>query len=313
VTNLGKFAEMESAAAAASAIAFDPLEKRLADFWNEHGLPPNILTDYLASKPDDTRAEGALKNAIESLGIGAVAGGGLFLGTKLLRALKSAERIRADAPDSIEPNTAFEGSTSGRASRAGNSDSVEPLAIAQGAARYRQFGNEKFVALSNGSVNLGEIPQNIARTIGREAAPIRLPQSVADEHLAGQRTRDINAAGYSDVAEFAYDIAKNYEEIWHGRGRALLLVKRIPSSKAGNAHTLIVQLEPAFDGSYYRVITTGNLRGKFPKGGNRRLLWLRASATSLTPAAGDESPFGGAAGNEAGSVSTSVGGQSNPP
>src|SRR5690606_22246478 len=66
------------------------------DFWNDHGLPQNILTDYLASNPDDTRAEGALKNAIESLGLGAVVGSGIFLGAKLLRALKGTEKSEVE-------------------------------------------------------------------------------------------------------------------------------------------------------------------------------------------------------------------------
>jgi hypothetical protein len=59
------------AGAGVDAAAFDPHEKRLSNLINEFapGLA-NPVTQYLASDPNDSRAEGRLKNALEGAGLG---------------------------------------------------------------------------------------------------------------------------------------------------------------------------------------------------------------------------------------------------
>jgi hypothetical protein len=96
LTKVGKFAQMESAAAIASTTVIDPLEERLSNTWQELGLPQNILTDYLAADPNDGEVEGRLKNAIESLALGTMLAGGLALSAKILRAAR-----RAITPQSV--------------------------------------------------------------------------------------------------------------------------------------------------------------------------------------------------------------------
>ncbi|MGH6820269.1 MAG: hypothetical protein ACREDU_05335, partial [Methylocella sp.] len=68
-------------------------EARLSNFWKDAGLPPNILTDYLASDPSDPAAEGRLKSAAESVLTG-LALEGLTLGARAIRAAKTVKRTK---------------------------------------------------------------------------------------------------------------------------------------------------------------------------------------------------------------------------
>lgn len=65
----------------------DPASGRLADIWKKMNLPPNILTDYLSSKPDDSEMESRFKNAVEGVGLGALTEG-VFMAARALRAMK---------------------------------------------------------------------------------------------------------------------------------------------------------------------------------------------------------------------------------
>lgn len=78
LTSLGSLAQSEAAAAAVSALVFDPHEARLSNLIQEHKTLANPVNEYLMSKPTDSASEGRFKNAIESLGFGMVAEG--FLG-----------------------------------------------------------------------------------------------------------------------------------------------------------------------------------------------------------------------------------------
>lgn len=51
---------------------FDENEERLAEVLNEMPVLSNIVTDYLADREDDSKAEARFKNALESVGLGAL-------------------------------------------------------------------------------------------------------------------------------------------------------------------------------------------------------------------------------------------------
>lgn len=73
-------------------------EARLSDWWKQSGLPQNVLTDYLSSKPDDSETEGRLKNAIEGLGLGTLTEG-VFRAASAIRAarqVKGAEKVEIE-------------------------------------------------------------------------------------------------------------------------------------------------------------------------------------------------------------------------
>lgn len=71
----------------------DPSSGRLADLWKKLELPQNVLTEFLASKPDDTQMEGRFKNALEGTGLGVLTEG-IFMAARALRAVKN---VRGEA------------------------------------------------------------------------------------------------------------------------------------------------------------------------------------------------------------------------
>lgn len=84
--------------AAASTVVLDPHEERLSDLIEEFPALQNPVTDYLASDPSDSAAEGRFKNALESIGldfalVGAVKAIKLLRAGKQPEALKEIERL----------------------------------------------------------------------------------------------------------------------------------------------------------------------------------------------------------------------------
>ena len=85
--------------AGADAFTFDPTEERLSNLILEHTELRLPILSYLASSPDDTRAEGRLKNAIEGLFLGVSADlvikliPGLVKGTKFVKAKMDAGEV----------------------------------------------------------------------------------------------------------------------------------------------------------------------------------------------------------------------------
>lgn len=85
--------------AGADAFTFDPTEERLSNLILEHTELRLPILSYLASSPDDTKAEGRLKNAIEGLFLGVSADlvikliPGLVKGTKFVKAKMDAGEV----------------------------------------------------------------------------------------------------------------------------------------------------------------------------------------------------------------------------
>ena len=91
---LGNIASGMAGGAVADAFVFDPQEERFSNIIQ--GTPlENPFTNYLAASPDDTRAEGMFKNAVE----------GIFLGGAVeaimgaARAIKKAKQVREVAQE----------------------------------------------------------------------------------------------------------------------------------------------------------------------------------------------------------------------
>lgn len=84
----GNFVAPAVAGMFADFAARDPSSGRLADLWKQMGLPQNVLTEYLSSKPGDTEVEARFKNAVEGVGLGVLTEG-IFLGARMIRAAKN--------------------------------------------------------------------------------------------------------------------------------------------------------------------------------------------------------------------------------
>lgn len=88
--------------------AFDPHQQRLSNLVQKFPALQNPVTEFLASTPEDGSAEGRFKNALEGLGLGVLTDG-LLKGVSILRNVRHAKQLAADAPvpatePQIEPN-----------------------------------------------------------------------------------------------------------------------------------------------------------------------------------------------------------------
>ena len=88
IRKAGGFTKASLHGAMADAVIFDPQEGRLADLIESNPSLQNPVTTYLKSDPNDSRAEGRFKNAIEGFGLG-FAIEGLFRTVKILKKRKN--------------------------------------------------------------------------------------------------------------------------------------------------------------------------------------------------------------------------------
>lgn len=86
----GKLLQAATAGAVADAAVFDAHEERLSDMVQQVPALQNPLTEYLASDPTDSEAEGRFKNAVEGLFIGSAVDG-LLKGVKLIKSHRAAK------------------------------------------------------------------------------------------------------------------------------------------------------------------------------------------------------------------------------
>jgi len=94
----GKAAPYIAGAIADSAV-FDPMEARLSDLVEEVPALSNPVTEYLASSPDDTAAQGRFKNAVEGLALGGATDALL----SAVKFIKSGKDIRQVAEETGQP------------------------------------------------------------------------------------------------------------------------------------------------------------------------------------------------------------------
>lgn len=73
ITKIGPLLKGMVAGVIADSTVMAPNEERLSNLIEDYPQLKNPITDYLQAKPDDSEAEGRLKNAIEGLIVGAIA------------------------------------------------------------------------------------------------------------------------------------------------------------------------------------------------------------------------------------------------
>ena len=94
---IGTGTQAVAAGAVADAFAFDPFEERLSNIAQDLGID-NFVTEFLATSPDDTEAEGRLKNAIEGGIIGKV---GETLTTAFFKGVRAFKEARSAADEGL--------------------------------------------------------------------------------------------------------------------------------------------------------------------------------------------------------------------
>ena len=90
LTKLGTLAKTAITSGIVGATSFSGQQARLSDLVQEHPRLANPVTEYLATDPDDTFAEGRFKNALEFMGIDVAVVGPFMLALKGLRGVKAA-------------------------------------------------------------------------------------------------------------------------------------------------------------------------------------------------------------------------------
>lgn len=95
-TRTGQVLQASAKGAAADFLAFDGMQNRLSNIVQEYPALENPVTGYLAASPEDTQAEGRLKNALEGLGIGATVDV-VLAGFRAMKAYRGGNKEAADA------------------------------------------------------------------------------------------------------------------------------------------------------------------------------------------------------------------------
>ena len=136
----------------------------------------------------------------------------------------------------------------------------------------------EFVLTRNGDINFGEISNQIAKKIYRQAGVIRLRIGVhegkrgdyGEKHIERQeRLKQLKNNGYDNARDFVHDVAVSFNIIYKGEGTRLIL------SRQGNITdtSLFVELIPSQDGDFYDVKTGLIARKNYFK--NKTPLWIK--------------------------------------
>ena len=142
----------------------------------------------------------------------------------------------------------------------------------------------EFVLTKNGNIDFGEIPENIAKEIKRQAGKIRLrigkhsassgesSENYGEAHISRTgRLKQLQNAGFETARDFVDFIGKNYTAIYSGGGRSLKL-----SFNGEKDFTMFVQLEPCDEGDFYDVKTAMITRKSYLK--KETPLWTKPVA-----------------------------------
>jgi hypothetical protein len=78
------------------ATMMDPTEERLSNLIQTQPWLRNPMTEYLAAKPGDSRAEGRFKNAVESVAMDTVASVALLAAAKVIKLTRSGDKVGAE-------------------------------------------------------------------------------------------------------------------------------------------------------------------------------------------------------------------------
>lgn len=168
-----------------------------------------------------------------------------------------------------------------------------------------------FVAGSDGSIDIGEIPSSVAKGINRQPGPIRLSRgdkSRGLQHIEMRRGERIRNAGAS-IPQFVERIAKGYAMILQPSRTSQLIL----ALQNGRSEVAFVQLSPSDSGDYYDVNTAYLMENKElskkMESGEWKLLWEgRGNPLEET---GSSSSFAEQSAQSAGTTATNAQSQSN--
>lgn len=109
-----------------------------------------------------------------------------------------------------------------------------------------------FITAPNGSIDFGEITDEMAKAMRRQGGKIRLEQgneSYGLKHIEIRHGDDIRGIGFPGVTEFVFDALQNINSIWKPSKSSQLVV--IEAEEHGKV--VFIQLKPSSGEDYYTV------------------------------------------------------------
>lgn len=128
-----RFAAQSARGASAAAVVMDPHEERLSNLVEHYPALSNPITQYLAAKPEDTAAQGRLKNALEGIVMDAALSGALALVAKSIRLNRRGDLVGANAA-ADEADKLFEKAANKKGPEEGRAAALEKEMSQEGAA-----------------------------------------------------------------------------------------------------------------------------------------------------------------------------------
>ena len=138
----------------------------------------------------------------------------------------------------------------------------------------------EFVLTKKGSLDFGEIPDDVARIIKRQAGKIRLrigkqvngeKDNYGEAHIERTaRLKDLKAAGFDNARDFVEYVCSDYDAIYPN-GIGLIVFK-----KGERFSTAYVQLIPSSGGDFYDVKTVVSSSRNVVK--NKTPLWEKPNS-----------------------------------
>ncbi|EIC30753.1 hypothetical protein Metal_3073 [Methylomicrobium album BG8] len=181
-----------------------------------------------------------------------------------------ADKLKKMAPVSEDPSNPLHG------------DAVSSAENKGGIKFSRSTKNthpKTFVSSPDGSLDFGEITQDISTTIGRQPAKIRLRYGDEKEglvHIELRHQDDIKALGFDSAIDFINEITRNFTRIHKSdkpNSRSLILVE-----DKGKLKFAAIQLEPSEDGEFYEIKNA--TPGRDDQFKNKKPLWERAGPSA---------------------------------
>lgn len=172
-------------AATVGAVAFDPMEERLSNLIQETPLA-NPITDFLAADPTDSRAEGRMKAALESIGMDAAIIGVFTGSAKVWKYLR-----KGDANMASRAVTELEALRDADLTAAQAADAAPPANMVELPDEIGDAGG-----LPGGSGGLGDTP---GPAMGEGGGPVVDPASAPTEMGQAAPEGGLNATATQDA------------------------------------------------------------------------------------------------------------------
>lgn len=147
-----------------------------------------------------------------------------------------------------------------------------------------KYAESNFVKAPNGSIDFGEITQEMAKVMRRQPGKIRLEpgdSSYGLQHIEERHGRQIRGLGFDSVEAFVADAVGHIASIWKPRKTSQMVLIQ----SAGKGKAVYIELKPAESGDFYTVNTAFAVGKHYAENKGWGLLWSGASVPTVASGA----------------------------